>query len=71
MSSVSVTEIETSIAANNSVPEFLYQLTKMLTDDHRDIIEWSNGKYTDTRLGYGESMNFQKKILEVMNISLF
>lgn len=44
MSSASVTEIETSIAANNSVPEFLYQLTKMLTDDHRDIIEWSNGK---------------------------
>lgn len=38
------TDIETSIAANNSVPEFLYQLTKMLTDDHRDIIEWSNGK---------------------------
>jgi hypothetical protein len=27
----------------NSVPEFLYQLTKMLTEDNRDIIEWSNG----------------------------
>lgn len=44
MSSATVSDIETSIAANNSVPEFLYQLTKMLTDDHRDIIEWSNGK---------------------------
>lgn len=28
----------------NTVPEFLYQLTKMLTDDNRDIIEWSNSK---------------------------
>mmetsp|Transcript_23619 Transcript_23619/g.55963 ORF Transcript_23619/g.55963 Transcript_23619/m.55963 type:complete len:462 (-) Transcript_23619:546-1931(-) len=28
----------------NTVPEFLYQLTKMLTDNNRDIIEWSNGK---------------------------
>lgn len=27
----------------NTVPEFLYQLTKMLTDNNRDIIEWSNG----------------------------
>ena len=29
---------------SNTVPEFLYQLTKMLTDNNRDIIEWSNGK---------------------------
>ncbi len=29
----------------NTVPEFLYQLTKMLTDNNRDIIEWSNGKF--------------------------
>jgi hypothetical protein len=29
---------------NNTVPEFLYQLTKMLTGGHNDIIEWSNGK---------------------------
>ena len=28
----------------SSVPEFLYQLTKMLTDDNREKIEWSNGK---------------------------
>lgn len=28
----------------NTVPEFLYQLTKMLTDNNRDIIEWSNGE---------------------------
>jgi hypothetical protein len=31
-------------AASNTVPEFLYQLTKMLTDDNRDIIEWAKGK---------------------------
>lgn len=30
-------------STGNSVPEFLYQLTKMLTDDNRDIIEWSDG----------------------------
>ena len=28
----------------NTVPEFLYQLTKMLTDNNRDIIEWSKGE---------------------------
>ena len=33
-----------SAPANNTVPEFLYQLTKMLTGGHNDIIEWSNGK---------------------------
>lgn len=27
-----------------SVPEFLYQLTKMMTDNNRDIIEWTGGK---------------------------
>eukprot|EP00546_Thalassionema_frauenfeldii_P015072 CAMPEP_0178914264 /NCGR_PEP_ID=MMETSP0786-20121207/11327_1 /TAXON_ID=186022 /ORGANISM="Thalassionema frauenfeldii, Strain CCMP 1798" /LENGTH=334 /DNA_ID=CAMNT_0020587149 /DNA_START=507 /DNA_END=1511 /DNA_ORIENTATION=- len=31
-------------ASNNTVAEFLYQLTKMLTDDNREIIEWNNGK---------------------------
>lgn len=29
--------------AANTVPEFLYQLTKMLTHDNKDIIEWSDG----------------------------
>jgi hypothetical protein len=33
-----------SVPTTNTVPEFLYQLTKMLTDNNRDIIEWSNGK---------------------------
>lgn len=33
-----------AIPNTNTVPEFLYQLTKMLTDNNRDIIEWSNGK---------------------------
>ena len=37
-------EAVAQIVTNTSVPEFLYQLTKMLTDDHRDIIEWSNAK---------------------------
>jgi len=31
-------------AGNNSIPEFLYQLTKMLTDNNRHIIEWTNGE---------------------------
>merc|ERR1712232_1075128 len=31
-------------SANNTVAEFLYQLTKMLTDDNREVIEWANGK---------------------------
>lgn len=29
---------------NTTVPEFLYQLTKMLTDNNAEVIEWSNGK---------------------------
>jgi len=32
-----------AVAMNNTVPEFLYQLTKMLTPDNKEIIEWSNG----------------------------
>ena len=28
----------------STVPEFLYQLTRMLTDNNRDTIEWSHGK---------------------------
>lgn len=37
----------------NTVPEFLYQLTKMLTDNNRDIIEWSNGTLRSQRItGY-------------------
>jgi len=34
----------TATAVNNTVPEFLYQLTKMLSHDNREIIEWSNGE---------------------------
>ena len=34
-----------SLPNTNTVPEFLYQLTKMLTDNNRDIIEWSNGAW--------------------------
>jgi hypothetical protein len=32
-------------AGSNSIPEFLYQLTKMLTEDNGRIIEWTNGKH--------------------------
>ena len=28
---------------SSSVPEFLYQLTKMLTENNNDVIEWSHG----------------------------
>lgn len=31
-------------APATSVPEFLFQLTKMLTDDNKEIIEWVSGK---------------------------
>ena len=34
-----------ALVTNTTVPEFLYQLTKMLTDDNREIIEWSNGEH--------------------------
>lgn len=30
----------------HSIPDFLYQLTKMLADENTDIIEWNNGKRT-------------------------
>lgn len=33
-----------TLGSSNSIPEFLYQLTKMLTDDNRDIIEWTKGR---------------------------
>eukprot|EP00594_Rhizosolenia_setigera_P002218 CAMPEP_0178952608 /NCGR_PEP_ID=MMETSP0789-20121207/7938_1 /TAXON_ID=3005 /ORGANISM="Rhizosolenia setigera, Strain CCMP 1694" /LENGTH=417 /DNA_ID=CAMNT_0020633735 /DNA_START=408 /DNA_END=1661 /DNA_ORIENTATION=- len=36
----------TNQSLNTSVPEFLYQLTKMLTDNNSDVIEWKNGKIT-------------------------
>ena len=36
--------VPSSVPSTNTVPEFLYQLTKMLTDHNRDVIEWSNGK---------------------------
>jgi hypothetical protein len=36
--------VPSTIPNSSTVPEFLYQLTKMLTDNNRDIIEWSNGK---------------------------
>jgi hypothetical protein len=41
---VMASALTNSTANANTVPEFLYQLTKMLTDNNRDIIEWSNCK---------------------------
>ena len=38
-------KFSTNHPAPNSVPEFLYQLTKMLTDDNSQYIEWANGKW--------------------------
>ena len=37
--------ISTSASSTNTIPEFLYQLNKMLTDNNRDIIEWNNGMF--------------------------
>lgn len=31
---------------SNTVAEFLFQLSKMLTDDNNEVIEWSNGKWS-------------------------
>jgi len=33
------------VPSSHSPPEFLYQLTKMLKDDNREIIEWNEGTY--------------------------
>jgi hypothetical protein len=41
-----------TVPATSAVPEFLYQLTKMLTDNNRDIIEWSSGTFIG-REGWG------------------
>jgi hypothetical protein len=39
-SAVSVTQ-----ALSGTVPEFLYQLFKMLTDNNREVIEWADGTH--------------------------
>lgn len=36
---------EGNTAPQTQAPEFLYQLTKMLTDNNRDTIEWNMGKF--------------------------
>lgn len=45
LSAVSATGPGAMAPNNNTVAEFLYQLTKMLTEDNRDVIEWVNGKF--------------------------
>jgi hypothetical protein len=40
------TSATVSTLNNTSVPEFLYQLTKMLTENNNDVIEWSHGTIT-------------------------
>jgi hypothetical protein len=45
-SSLSVARLPAAPApTSTSVPEFLYQLTKMLTENNSDVIEWSHGTY--------------------------
>lgn len=44
-SSAPASTSSSSFAVNNSVPEFLYQLHKMLTDSNAEVIEWSTGKW--------------------------
>jgi hypothetical protein len=44
--SAAVALAATGTSGGNSIPEFLYQLTKMLTDDNKEIIEWSKGTIT-------------------------
>lgn len=45
-SSMPLTAASAAPALNNtSVPEFLYQLTKMLTENNNDVIEWSHGMF--------------------------
>jgi hypothetical protein len=42
--SLSVARLPSAPApTSTSVPEFLYQLTKMLTENNSDVIEWSHG----------------------------
>jgi len=36
-------KIVNSSPISTTVPEFLYQLTKMLTDNNKEVIEWANG----------------------------
>lgn len=45
--------VTSTVACTNSTPEFLYQLTKMLTDDNRDIIEWTNGTSSNREVDLG------------------
>ena len=40
------TVVLSGLVAGSQAPEFLYQLTKMLTDDNRETIEWCHGKFT-------------------------
>jgi hypothetical protein len=49
VNTMSVAAVPVAVSApaapnNNTVAEFLFQLSKMLTDDNKEVIEWSNGK---------------------------
>lgn len=39
------TAVSAAQAISGTVPEFLYQLFKMLTDNNREVIEWADGKF--------------------------
>ena len=44
LTTVAVPTTAAAVISNNSVPEFLFQLTKMLTEDNREVIEWNHGR---------------------------
>lgn len=43
--STTANAVSATQAFSGTVPEFLYQLFKMLTDNNREVIEWADGKY--------------------------
>ena len=53
-------------AAANTIPEFLYQLTKLLTDDNRDAIEWNYGKTIPFLFNLPKYMSFMSKTHIIM-----
>jgi hypothetical protein len=55
---------------NTSVPEFLFQLTRMLSDDNRKVIEWSNGTYRGHVSGWYTTRIYTKPYISIFNTIL-
>jgi HSF-type DNA-binding len=62
--------IASTVAVNSSVPEFLYQLTKMLTDPNKDVIEWVSGKCACCRLSGSALSALSHTVLDVGRIEV-